>query len=167
MKATPTYVLGKLNYQSDLVPCSLRTTGKVGITRLPSGKDSAPFGLDPRVVEAPIYNARNRELSLDQDGAVLLPHEWEHPDYFDEVEILDKVYPECAKLVKQATGCTEVMVFDHNVRASSIGGVLANAALSEQDDADLTVNRKQRRPTHIKGGNAIVPPAATGKRTIP
>ena len=88
--------MGVLNYQSDGVPRSVRATGNVGITRLASGKDSEPFGLDARSVQQPIYNGRGAGLTLDRDGCAIVGHSWAHPDYLDEVQIL--VRPCCLSL---------------------------------------------------------------------
>ena len=65
-----------------------------------------------------IYNARPvaEQFDLDRQGFEL----WDYPtavkDFFDDEEILNVYYPEMEKLVKEATGCSRVLVFDHTIR---------------------------------------------------
>lgn len=56
------------------------------------------------------------QLSLDQHGFLLTHHETKVQDFYDENEVKAVYYPEVAQLVKDLTGATKVVVFDHNVR---------------------------------------------------
>jgi hypothetical protein len=64
-------------------------------------------------------------LSLDRQGFVVLRHPTAAADLYDEAEIAHTYYPECERLVQQATGATRVVAFDHIVR---------NAALMAKDN---------------------------------
>jgi len=68
--------------------------------------------------EVKILDARavNDRLSLDREGFVLLRHPTAAKDLYDDAEVARVYYPECARLVKQATGAVRVHVFDHIVR---------------------------------------------------
>jgi hypothetical protein len=56
------------------------------------------------------------QLSLDREGFVLLQHESAVENFYDEDEINRVYYPECERVVKEATGATRVVAFDHIVR---------------------------------------------------
>jgi hypothetical protein len=55
-------------------------------------------------------------LSLDREGFVLLHRPTVARNLYDEAEITGVYYPECAGLIKEATGAVRVQVFDHIVR---------------------------------------------------
>ena len=80
-----------------------------------------------------IYNARPvaEQFDLDRQGFEL----WDYPtavkDFFDDEEVLNVYYPEMERLVKEATGCSRVLVFDHTIRVG---------------DPDKEATRKVRAP---------------------
>ena len=55
-------------------------------------------------------------LSLDCEGFVLLRHPTAAKDLYDEEEIARVYYPECERLVCEATGAIRTLAFDHIVR---------------------------------------------------
>ena len=55
-------------------------------------------------------------LSLDREGFVLLHHRSAAANFYDEDEILRVYYPECERVMKEATGAARVVAFDHIVR---------------------------------------------------
>jgi hypothetical protein len=63
-------------------------------------------------------------LSLDKEGFVLLHHQTAVTNFYDEEQITSIYYPECERVMKQATGAARVVAFDHIVR---------NAAMSAKD----------------------------------
>jgi hypothetical protein len=63
-------------------------------------------------------------LSLDREGFVLLHRQTAVTNFYDEEEIKSLYYPECERVMKEATGATRVVAFDHIVR---------NAAMSAKD----------------------------------
>ncbi len=57
-----------------------------------------------------------RDLSLDDQGFVLTRHVSAVADFYDDDEVRAVYYPEIERLVKQATGATKVVIFDHTKR---------------------------------------------------
>jgi hypothetical protein len=56
------------------------------------------------------------QLSLDREGFVLLRQQSAVKNFYDEDEIKSVYYPECERVMKEATGATRVVAFDHIVR---------------------------------------------------
>ena len=77
--------------------------------------------------QVPIRNARPLigRLSLDKEGFVLLHHHTAVTNFYDEEQIKSIYYPECERVMKEATGAVRVVAFDHIVR---------NAAMSAKDN---------------------------------
>jgi hypothetical protein len=75
-----------------------------------------------------IRNARPLigQLSLDREGFVLLRHQSAVQNFYDAEEIARVYYPECERVIKEATGAARVVAFDHIVR---------NAAMSVKGNA--------------------------------
>lgn len=57
-----------------------------------------------------------RDLSLDDQGFVLTRHVSAVADFFDDDEVRAVYYPEIERLVKQVTGASKVVIFDHTTR---------------------------------------------------
>ncbi|HEX3860893.1 MAG TPA: CmcJ/NvfI family oxidoreductase [Stellaceae bacterium] len=68
--------------------------------------------------EVQVLDARpvNDRLSLDREGFVLLNRPTGAADLYDEKQITGVYYPECERLIKEYTGASRVIVFDHIVR---------------------------------------------------
>jgi hypothetical protein len=66
-----------------------------------------------------IYNGRPLadQLSLDREGFIFINHETKVRDFYDENEVRSIYYPEIEQLVKDASGATRVLVFDHTLRS--------------------------------------------------
>jgi hypothetical protein len=66
----------------------------------------------------PIRNGRALldELSLDKHGFELVNHETAVSDFYDRDEVRRVYYPEIERLLKDATGASKVVIFDHQVR---------------------------------------------------
>jgi hypothetical protein len=82
-----------------------------------------PPGVSPRNTkeethQVKILDARQvaERLSLEREGFVLLNRPTAAKDLYDENEITQVYYPECARAIKEATGAVRVHVFDHIVR---------------------------------------------------
>jgi hypothetical protein len=58
-------------------------------------------------------------LSLDREGFEVLRRPTAVRDFFDDAEVTRVYYPECERLVKEATGAVRVLVFDHIVRSAT------------------------------------------------
>lgn len=61
------------------------------------------------------------QLDLDRQGFELMRYETAVKDFFDDEEVRRVYYPEMEKLVKQATGASKVVVFDHTIRVGDEG----------------------------------------------
>jgi hypothetical protein len=75
------------------------------------------------------------KLSLEREGFILVRHETEVKDFYDEIEVRSIYYAEIEQLVKNASGAKRVLVFDHTLRsadsatreAKQISGPVRNA----------------------------------------
>jgi hypothetical protein len=69
-----------------------------------------------------IRNARPLigQLSLDKEGFVLLHHQTAVTNFYDEEQIRQIYYPECERVMKEATGAVRAVAFDHIVRSASV-----------------------------------------------
>jgi hypothetical protein len=61
-------------------------------------------------------------LSLDREGFVLVHHKTAATDLYDDDIIAKVYYPECERLMKEATGARRVVAFDHIVRNAAKSG---------------------------------------------
>src|SRR5260370_12367565 len=73
----------------------------------------------------PIRDARPLvgQLSLDKEGFVLLHHQTAVKNFYDENEITSVYYPECERVIKEATGAARVVAFDHIVRNAAMAAL--------------------------------------------
>lgn len=83
--------------------------------------------------EISVYDGRPvaNKLSLDQQGFTLTRYPTAVKDFYDEDEVKAVYYPEMEVIVRQATGCSKVVVFDHTIRI---------------DDESIQKSRKVRGP---------------------
>src|SRR6202035_2147791 len=65
----------------------------------------------------------NDALSLDREGFVLLRRKTAATDLYDAAIITSVYYPECERLMREATGARRVVAFDHIVRNSAKAAV--------------------------------------------
>jgi hypothetical protein len=72
----------------------------------------------PETHQVKIIDARQSSdrLSLDREGFVLLRRPTAAKSLYDEDEITGVYYPECERLIAEATGAVRVLAFDHIVR---------------------------------------------------
>ncbi len=94
---------------------------------------------DGETHQVAIHDARPLigELSLDREGFVLLHHQTAVKNFYDEDEITSVYYPECERVIKEATGAARVVAFDHIVRnavISSKGNPIKMPAKRVHDD---------------------------------
>ena len=63
-----------------------------------------------------IQNLRGREhlVSLEKNGFHFFRHPTKHMSFANDQEIQDEYYPESADLIKQVTGASRVVFFDHS-----------------------------------------------------
>lgn len=69
-----------------------------------------------------VYDGREvaQELNLDTNGFMLGRHETKVHNFYDQQEVEAVYYPEVIQLLKEVTGATKVVVFDHNVRCATM-----------------------------------------------
>lgn len=72
------------------------------------------FGRTEEVMQ--IENLRGREdsVSLDKNGFQFFRHPAKHTTFANDQEIQDEYYPESAEFIKQVTGASRVVFFDHS-----------------------------------------------------
>ena len=63
------------------------------------------------------------QLSLDRQGFVLLHHQSAVKNFYDEDEVKSVYYPECERVMKEATGASRVVAFDHIVRNAAMAAL--------------------------------------------
>ena len=69
-----------------------------------------------------VFDARGLDLSLDREGFALVRHKTAAADLYDEEIVKSVYYPECERLMKEATGAKKVVAFDHIVRNAAKAG---------------------------------------------
>ena len=69
-----------------------------------------------------VYNGRDLAPTLDREGFALVHHKTAASDLYDEAIIKSVYYPECERLMKEATGAKKVVAFDHIVRNAAKSG---------------------------------------------
>jgi hypothetical protein len=94
-----------------------------------------PAGTPPRTgqyAKFPISvhdgRALREQFSLDTQGFSFKNHETKVVNFYDDREVKSVYYPEIERLVKEVTGATKVLVFDHNVRCTPMSQRGENAA---------------------------------------
>jgi hypothetical protein len=64
--------------------------------------------------------AVNDLLSLDREGFVLLRRPTAATNLYDDAEVTSLYYPECERIIREATGATRVVAFDHIARNAAL-----------------------------------------------
>jgi hypothetical protein len=87
----------------------------------PPGTPASNIAYESRPVR--IQSARDvaGQLSLDVQGVALVDHRSAVRDFWDEAQTLALGHPETAQLVKDVTGASRVVVFDHTLRRRADG----------------------------------------------
>jgi hypothetical protein len=69
-----------------------------------------------------VYNGRRiaDQFSLESEGFVFVKHDTKMRDFYDEDEIRSVYYQETEQLVKETSGATRVLVFDHTLRSADL-----------------------------------------------
>jgi hypothetical protein len=62
-----------------------------------------------------------RELTLDKNGFVFVEHKTQVRDFFDGEELKSVYYPEVEQLIKDLSGASRVVLFDHTLRSGDEG----------------------------------------------
>jgi len=59
----------------------------------------------------------NDQISLEEQGFILVEHKTEVGDFFDTKQLESVYYPEVEQLIKQQSGASRVVIFDHTLRS--------------------------------------------------
>lgn len=114
--------VSNLNYLAPSVASSLHRNGKVYTRRDPGGSDDAYHGVVIEERAVAINDARasggGGSPKLDSHGFELShePLKQPGPDFFDQRQVIETYYPQCADIVKRLTNGSRVVAFDHNIR---------------------------------------------------
>ncbi len=84
----------------------------------PDGKRTGDFELKTVAIADGRYLAEH--FSLDREGFELSRHATAVSDFLDNEEVRSVYYPEVERLVRDTTGASEVIIFDHTVRIEDI-----------------------------------------------
>ena len=98
----------------------------------------------------PIYNGRaiaNR-LSLEHEGFILVQHDTQVKNFYDEDEVRSVYYKETEDLVRRTSGAKRVLVFDHTVRA-------ADSTLREKNQVSSPVRNVHNDYTEWSGPQRV------------
>jgi hypothetical protein len=66
-----------------------------------------------------VSNGRNRKFLLEENGFELVEHRTAVRNFFDAEELKSVYYPEVERLIKEHSGASRVVVFDHTLRSGS------------------------------------------------
>src|SRR5687768_11439910 len=58
-----------------------------------------------------------RELDLEKNGFVFVEHKTKVADFFDAEELKSVYYPEVERLIRETSGASRVVLFDHTLRS--------------------------------------------------
>ncbi|KZT24833.1 hypothetical protein NEOLEDRAFT_1134504 [Neolentinus lepideus HHB14362 ss-1] len=64
---------------------------------------------------------KEEEYTLDTNGFQLYKRPSKHTEFVDDAEIREEYYPECIQFIKDLTGASEVLIFDHTIRRRKPG----------------------------------------------
>ena len=91
---------------------------------LPDGGRTGDFELRPVTIADGRHLAEH--FSLDREGFELTRHATAVSDFLDDDEVRSIYYPEVERLVRDATGASQVVIFDHTVRIDDVQKSRAN-----------------------------------------
>ncbi len=117
--------LGVFHYMQPSAASSLYRNGKVLTRRDRDGSDSGRLGVDLEEREMPILDARGLapagQPTLAANGFELEQRPMADPglDFLDHDAVVRAYYPECAEIVRAATGAATAAAFDHNIRSAT------------------------------------------------
>ena len=96
------------------------------------------------------------QLSLDKEGFVLLRQRSAVKNFYDEDEIKSVYYPECEHVMKEATGATRVVAFDHIVRNAAMAALEGSCIKipAKRVHSDYTAWSSPKRVRDLMGDEA-------------
>jgi hypothetical protein len=124
----------------------------------PPGVPATNIGYEPHAVRVQSVRGAADQLSLDIQGVALARHRSAVRDYWDEAQTLALGHPETAQLVKDVTGASRVVVFDHTLRRRAAGTADRTAGAPRQPatraHVDQTIASGPQRVRDVMGEQA-------------
>ena len=115
--------LGVFHYMQPSAASSLYRNGKVLTRRDRDGSDTGRVGVDLEERGTAILDARSlppsEQPTLAVNGFELAEQPIPDLDFLDHDAVVRAYYPECADIVRAATGAATVAAFDHNIRSAT------------------------------------------------
>ncbi len=150
LDASPDAVrVGSFKYMSASAQSSLLRNGKVLTRRDRDGSDAGWEGVDLEAWDMPVQDARRLEATdrrtLASNGFEVLTRPLADPDldFFDHAQVARGHYPQCAEVVREASGARFVAAFDHNVRSAS----------GKQSKRRIEGGQQVQGPAHVVHGD--------------
>jgi hypothetical protein len=115
---------GLFNYMADSAKSSLYRNGKVLTRRNRDGSDARWEGVDLEERQMSVANARTlaaqSPCTLATSGFEmrLRPLTRQDLNFLDHEQVVRHYYPECAEIVREASGASLAAAFDHNIRSA-------------------------------------------------
>ena len=141
--------VGVLNYLAESVKSSLYRNGEVLTRRDRDGSDAGTEGVLKVEREITVNNARllddTRCRTIETHGFELLtrPLPRSDFDFYDHQQVVQEYYPDCAAVVREATGAAQVFAFDHNIRS----------ATGKESKRRIAGGQQVQGPAHIVHGD--------------
>ena len=115
---------GSFNYLQSSVQSSLYRNGRVLTRRDRDGSDDHWKGVDLEECAMEVRDARNpksgQRRTLAGNGFEMLTRPLANGlDFLDHDQVVRSYYPQCAEIVREASGAAVVRAFDHNVRSAT------------------------------------------------
>ena len=141
--------VGSFKYLTASVQQSLYRNGKVLTRRDKDGSDAGWDGVDLEAWQMPVHDARRLEATaprtLVHNGFEMRAYPLETPDldFFNLGQVVRAYYPQCADIVRKASGASFVAAFDHNVRS----------AAGKQSKRRIEGGQQVQSPAHVVHGD--------------
>ncbi len=153
---------GSFSYMAVSSQPSLFRNGKVLTRRDRDGSDASWQGVDLEARQMPIHDARrlagSDRCTLANHGFELLARPLANPDidFFDLDQVVRGYYPQCAGIVREASGASVVVAFDHNVRS----------AAGKQSKRRIEGGQQVQGPAHVVHGDYTITSAGQRLRDL-
>lgn len=141
---------GSFRYMIPAAEHSLYRNGKVMSRRDLDGTDNDMIGVDLEDKDMTVHDARQLEQSggrrtLLANGFELMTRPMANPDidFMVHEQVVRSYYPECADIVREASGASFVAAFDHNVRS----------ALGKKSKQRIEGGQQVQGPAHLVHGD--------------
>jgi hypothetical protein len=140
---------GSFQYLIAAVESSLYRNGKVLTRRDKDGSDAGWQGVDLEARDMPVHDARQVQetapCTLARNGFEVRTRPLTDPDldFYDNDQVVRDYYPQCAEIVREASGAAFVLAFDHNVRS----------AAGKQSKRRIKGGQQVQGPAHVVHGD--------------